>query len=75
MVVLRVHMLTPHLALGRSIQGQGKREKILCEYPASSTPQKKRKGKNKNQRRATQSYFFFFLENCWRDQTTIQSQE
>lgn len=54
MIILRVHMLTLHLALGRSIQGLGHRDKIMFEYPASSTPEQKKK----SQRRETQSKIF-----------------
>lgn len=62
-------MLTLHLVLGRSIQGLGHRDKIMFEYPASSAPEQKKKAREE---RPSQN---FFLENCWRDQTTIQSQE
>lgn len=35
MTVLRVYMPTPHLALGRAIEGLGHTHKIMFDYSAS----------------------------------------
>lgn len=42
MMVLRVHMPIPHLALGGLIQGLGRRDKIKFDHLASSSPKQEK---------------------------------